>query len=61
MVYLSANIEAISAILVVKREKKQISFYFVSRVLQGAELNYLIIEKLVLALLYPTRRMKRYF
>ncbi|GKB55309.1 reverse transcriptase domain-containing protein [Tanacetum coccineum] len=35
--------------------------YFVSRVLQGAELNYPALEKLVLALVHTTRRLKRYF
>lgn len=35
--------------------------YFVSRGLQGPELNYPALEKLVLALIYVARRLRRYF
>lgn len=55
VVYLSTNREVISTILIVERENKQIPVYFVSRVLQGAELNYSLIEKLMLSLAYTNR------
>nr|XP_043619358.1 uncharacterized protein LOC122591197 [Erigeron canadensis] len=37
------------------------SIYFISRILQGAEANYPEMEKLVLALVHATRRLRRYF
>lgn len=40
VVYISTNKEAISTMLITKRDKKKILVYFVSRVLQGAEINF---------------------
>nr|KAJ0197575.1 hypothetical protein LSAT_V11C700351640 [Lactuca sativa] len=48
--YLAASAEAISSMLVVERENKQTPIHFVSRALQGPEVNYTAFEKLVLAL-----------
>ncbi|XP_071688151.1 uncharacterized protein [Rutidosis leptorrhynchoides] len=45
-IYLAASKECISTVLVTEREKVQVPIYFVSRVLQGAELNYPELEKL---------------
>ncbi|GJQ90295.1 reverse transcriptase domain-containing protein [Tanacetum coccineum] len=61
IVYLAASKECISAVLMAERGKDQIPIYFVSRVLQGAELNYPTMEKLVLALIHAARKLKRYF
>ncbi|GJZ67665.1 reverse transcriptase domain-containing protein [Tanacetum coccineum] len=61
IVYLGASKECINAVLMAERGKDQRPIYFVSRVLHGAELNYPIMEKLVLALFYAARRLKRYF
>ncbi|XP_071695453.1 uncharacterized protein [Rutidosis leptorrhynchoides] len=60
-VYLAASKECISALRVIERERKQISMYFVSRVLQGAEANYPELEKLTLVLVHTTRKLRRYF
>ena len=60
-VYLSASDKAISLILVVEREGGQELVYFVSRALQGPEINYPIIEKIVLALIYAKWCLRRYF
>lgn len=60
-IYLSALKVAISSVLVVEREGRQAPVYFVSRSLQGPEINYPILEKLVLALIYASRRLRRYF
>ncbi|GJT15656.1 reverse transcriptase domain-containing protein [Tanacetum coccineum] len=57
--YLTASTESIGAALFVKRDKRQLPIYFVSRVLQGAELNYPALEKLILALVHATRRLRR--
>ena len=50
-VYLSASKDAISSVLVVERQGRQCLVYFVSWALQGPEINYPIIEKLVLTLI----------
>nr|GEV02833.1 adenylate kinase 5, chloroplastic [Tanacetum cinerariifolium] len=61
IVYLAATREAVSAVLMTEREAKQIAIYFVSRALQGPEINYTPLEKLVLALVHASKRLKRYF
>ncbi|GJS86299.1 reverse transcriptase domain-containing protein [Tanacetum coccineum] len=61
IMYLSTLTESISATLFAKRKEEQVPIYFVSRVLQGAELNYPALEKLILALLHAARRLRRYF
>ncbi|GJR39861.1 reverse transcriptase domain-containing protein [Tanacetum coccineum] len=42
-------------------EAKQMPVYFVSRTLQGPEINYTSMEKLVVALVHASKRLKRYF
>nr|GEU39290.1 hypothetical protein [Tanacetum cinerariifolium]GEU57445.1 hypothetical protein [Tanacetum cinerariifolium] len=59
MVYLSAANEAISAILSVERDERQSTIHYVSITLQGAEINYPPVEKLVLALVHAARRLRR--
>ncbi|GJV96843.1 reverse transcriptase domain-containing protein [Tanacetum coccineum] len=49
--YLAAAKEAISAVLMTERDGKQIPIYFVSHALQGPEINYTPMEKLILALI----------
>ncbi|GJR58559.1 reverse transcriptase domain-containing protein [Tanacetum coccineum] len=61
MIYLEASTESISAALFERREEGQVPIYFISRVLQGAELNYPALEKLILALVHVARRLRRYF
>nr|GFA27285.1 putative reverse transcriptase domain, ribonuclease H-like domain protein [Tanacetum cinerariifolium] len=61
IMYLAASKESINAALFAKRSEGQIPIYFVSRVLQGAELNYHALEKLILALVHAARRLRRYF
>jgi hypothetical protein len=59
--YLAISREAISSILMTERNNVQKPIYFVSMALQGPELNYPLLEKLVLALVHTTRRLRRYF
>nr|GEW22376.1 reverse transcriptase domain-containing protein [Tanacetum cinerariifolium] len=59
IVYLSASIEVVSVVLMTKRGTKQMPIYFVSRALRGPKINYTSMEKLVLALLYASKRPKR--
>ncbi|XP_071727633.1 uncharacterized protein [Rutidosis leptorrhynchoides] len=60
-IYLAASKECISSVLVTERERVQIPIYFVSRVLQGAELNYPVLEKRTLTLIHTARKLRRYF
>ncbi|GJX81535.1 reverse transcriptase domain-containing protein [Tanacetum coccineum] len=61
VVYLTAAREVVSAVLMTEREEKQMPVYFVSRALQGPEINYTSMEKLVLTLVHASKRLKRYF
>ncbi|GKE86832.1 reverse transcriptase domain-containing protein, partial [Tanacetum coccineum] len=61
IVYLAAAKETVSAVLMTEREAKQMPIYFVSRALRGPEINYTSMEKLVLALVHASKRLKRYF
>ncbi|KAI3739893.1 hypothetical protein L2E82_30305 [Cichorium intybus] len=60
-IYLLASHEAISAVLIVERNNIQLPVYFISRALQSPEINYPMLEKLVLALVHAARRLRRYF
>ncbi|XP_016192281.1 uncharacterized protein LOC107633159 [Arachis ipaensis] len=59
--YLAITEEAMAAVLVREEGKIQQPVYFVSRALQGAELRYSKLEKLALALLTSSRRLRQYF
>ncbi|GJY04921.1 reverse transcriptase domain-containing protein [Tanacetum coccineum] len=61
MVYLSAANEAVSAVLLVERDGRQSPIHYLSRTLQGAEVNYPPMEKLVWPLVHAARRLRRYF
>nr|GEX39476.1 reverse transcriptase domain-containing protein [Tanacetum cinerariifolium] len=61
VIYLSAAYVAISAVLMTERGAAQTPIYFISRALQGPELNYSPMEKLVLSLVFATKRLRRYF
>nr|GFB34987.1 reverse transcriptase domain-containing protein [Tanacetum cinerariifolium] len=61
IVYLFATHGAISAVLMTERGTAQTPAYFISRALQGPELNYSPMEKLVLSLIFAAKRLRRYF
>ncbi|GKD57433.1 reverse transcriptase domain-containing protein, partial [Tanacetum coccineum] len=52
--------EAISAVLMTERDGRQIPIYFVSSALQGPEINYTPMEKLILALVSASKRLKSF-
>ncbi|GJW84228.1 reverse transcriptase domain-containing protein [Tanacetum coccineum] len=54
IMYLAAAKEAISAVLMTERDGKQMPIYFVSRALQGPEVNYTPMEKLILVIFPKT-------
>nr|GEV04164.1 reverse transcriptase domain-containing protein [Tanacetum cinerariifolium] len=59
IMYLSATYGAISAVLMTERGTVQTLIYFLSRALQGPELNYSPMEKLVLSLVFAAKRLRR--
>nr|GEU81560.1 reverse transcriptase domain-containing protein [Tanacetum cinerariifolium] len=61
IMYLSATYGAISAVLMTERGACQTPIYFISRALQGPELNYSPMKKLVLSLIFAAKRLRRYF
>nr|GFA29419.1 reverse transcriptase domain-containing protein [Tanacetum cinerariifolium] len=61
IMYMSATHGAISAALLTKRGTVQTPVYFISRALQGPELNYSPMEKLVLSLVFAAKRLRIYF
>nr|GEW99275.1 reverse transcriptase domain-containing protein [Tanacetum cinerariifolium] len=61
IMYLSATYGAVSAVMMTKKGTTQTPIYFISRALQGSELNYSPIEKLVLSLVFAAKRLRRYF
>nr|GEU75997.1 hypothetical protein [Tanacetum cinerariifolium] len=58
IMYLAAEKEAISTVLMTEMDGKQVSVYFISRALQGTEINYTPMEKLILALVSARRLLK---
>ncbi|XP_022013761.1 uncharacterized protein LOC110913223 [Helianthus annuus] len=52
---------AVGAVLLVDRQGVQTPVYYVSRTLTDPETRYAIMEKLVLALIHASRRLRRYF
>ncbi|GKB21819.1 reverse transcriptase domain-containing protein [Tanacetum coccineum] len=61
IVYLAATKETVSVVLMTDREAKQMPIYFVSRALRSPEINYTSMEKLVMALVHASKRLKIYF
>nr|GEV27059.1 reverse transcriptase domain-containing protein [Tanacetum cinerariifolium] len=58
IMYLSATYGAVSAVLMTERRTTQMPIYFISRALQGLELNYSPMEKLVLSLVFAAKRLR---
>jgi hypothetical protein len=59
--YLAVTNEAINAALVKEESRNQSPIYFVSKALQGSELNYQRLEKVTYTLLLASRRLRPYF
>nr|GEV27060.1 reverse transcriptase domain-containing protein [Tanacetum cinerariifolium] len=58
IMYFSATYGAVSAVLMTERRTTQMPIYFISRALQGLELNYSPMEKLVLSLVFAAKRLQ---
>ncbi|GKD89162.1 reverse transcriptase domain-containing protein, partial [Tanacetum coccineum] len=59
--YLAVAKEAVSAVLLTDRNRRQCPIQYVSRTLNDAEKNYAPLEKPTLSLVNMTRRLRRYF
>ncbi|KAL0445412.1 UNVERIFIED_CONTAM: hypothetical protein Slati_2263900 [Sesamum latifolium] len=59
--YISSTSQAISSVLVREEEGNQTPIYYVSKVLNGAKGRYPPIEKMALALVITTRKLRPYF
>ncbi|PWA51038.1 hypothetical protein CTI12_AA468160 [Artemisia annua] len=59
--HIVASPDEIGAMLFAKQKRIQIPIYFVSRTLPDVEQSYAASEKLILALIHATRRLRRYF
>ena len=60
--YLAISAEAVTSVLVKEDEGKiQRSLYYISKVLHGAEVRYLNLEKMIYALVISTQRLRPYF
>ncbi|XP_022032740.1 uncharacterized protein LOC110933845 [Helianthus annuus] len=59
ILYLSVAEVAVGAVLMVERENVQTPIYYISKMLTGPETRYSMIEKLVLALVHASRRLRR--
>lgn len=57
----SATHGAVSAVLLIDRNSIQTPVYFVSKALKKTEINYTAMEKLVRALVFAAKRLRRYF
>ncbi|GKC94133.1 reverse transcriptase domain-containing protein [Tanacetum coccineum] len=61
ILYLAVTREAISSVLMTERDHIQKPIYFVSKALQGPEVNYPPLEKLALTLVHTAQRLRHYF
>ena len=59
--YLAMSTTAVNAALICEEAKKQLPVYYVSQAFQGAESNYLRIEKIAFALIVASRKLRQYF
>ena len=59
--YLAVSTTAVSAALICEEAKKQLPVYYVSQAFQGAESNYLRIEKIAFALIVASHKLRQYF
>ena len=59
--YLVVSSHVVSAVLVREAESQQLSVYYVNKSLLDAETRYTCLEKLVLALVVASRKLRHYF
>nr|GEX63108.1 reverse transcriptase domain-containing protein [Tanacetum cinerariifolium] len=60
IIFLCAASDAVSTVLLTKRDSQQMPVYFVSRALQALKISYSLMEKLELAMVHALRTLRRY-
>ncbi|XP_075074752.1 uncharacterized protein LOC142162312 [Nicotiana tabacum] len=62
ILYIAAHERSLGALLDQENEEgKEQALYYLSRTLIGAEMNYMLVEKICLALLYAIKKLRHYF
>ncbi|XP_057785414.1 uncharacterized protein LOC131002940 [Salvia miltiorrhiza] len=59
--YISVGVESLSSVLVREEDRQQKPIYFVSKVIQGAELCYTEVEKTAYTIMITARKLRPYF
>ncbi|XP_057811780.1 uncharacterized protein LOC131026016 [Salvia miltiorrhiza] len=59
--YISVGVESLSSVLVREENRQQKPIYFVSKVIQGAELRYTEVEKTAYTIMITARKLRPYF
>ena len=59
--YFAMTERVVSSVLVLEQDRTQKPIYFVSKVLQGPEARYQVLEKAALAVVFSGRRLRHYF
>ena len=61
ILYIAAQEKSLGALLAQQNDEgKENSFYYLSRTLNGVELNYSLIEKICLALMFAVKKLRHY-
>ena len=60
-IYLAASNHAVSAVLIREEDRQQQLVYYISKILLDAETKYLPLEKLLLALVTSSSKLRHYF
>ena len=61
LAYLTVSAHAVSAVLLVEKNRLQLPVYYVIHILAGVKQRYLLIEKFVYALLIANKKLCLYF
>ena len=61
LAYLAASDHVVTVVLLVERDRQQLSIYYVNHVLAGAEQRYPFIEKFAYTLLIASQKLHPYF
>lgn len=59
--YITATCQTLETVLLKEEDGKQLSVYYISKVLQQAELNYSPTKNMVFTLVVAARKLRQYF
>lgn len=61
LAYLAVSVHAVSAVLLVERDRQQLLVYYVNHILAGIDQRYPVNEKFAYALLIANQKLCLYF